>query len=53
LPFFIAKNTKLLLFTVWEPLAVTIRGDIQNFASQKSPLISESYSHGMRSSAHS
>ena len=43
----------MLLFTAQEPLIVTIRGDIQNFASQKPPLTLELCSHGMRSPAHS
>ena len=39
----------LHLFTARGPLIATIRGDIPNFAAQKSPLTPESYSHGMRS----
>ncbi len=42
-----------LLFTARKPLIVTIRGDILNFAAQKSPLTPESCSYGTHSRARS
>ena len=47
--FFLIRKVLIFIFHAYTRTNVTIRGDIQSFASQKSPLTPESCSYGLRS----